>query len=105
MQDKVEMNPLEIVQGQLPEIVNLDSKSETDFNAIKNASKMKNEVKNVINNSASSSLMLETGKIFNFTNFFSVFHFHEKNVYKFNFTILYINFTKKKLKINFTNFF
>ena len=43
MQDKVEMNPLEIVQGQLPEIVNLDSKSETDSNAIKNASKMKNE--------------------------------------------------------------
>ena len=67
MQDKVEMNPLEIVQGQLPEIVNLDSKSETDSNAINNASKMKNEVKNVINNSVSSSLMLETGKIFNFT--------------------------------------
>ena len=66
MQDKVEMNPLEIVQGQLPEIVNLDSKSETDSNAIKNAYNMKNEVKNVINNSASSS-KLETGKIFNFT--------------------------------------
>ena len=45
MQDKVEMNPLEIVQGQLPEIVNLDSKSETDSNAINNASKMTKEVK------------------------------------------------------------
>ena len=75
MQDKVEMNPLEIVQGQLPEIVNLDSKSETDSNAIKNASKMKNEVKKVINNIASSSLMLEKGKIFNFTK--KVLKFHE----------------------------
>ena len=88
MQDKVEMNPLEIVQGQLPEIVNLDSKSETDSNAIKNASQMKNEVKNVINNSACSSLMLETGKIFNFTKkvvklheFFFCISFSRKNVY------------------------
>ena len=104
MQDKVEMNPLEIVQGQLPEIVNLDSKSETDSNAIKNVSKMTKEVKNVINNRASSSLMLETGKIFNFTNFFSVFHFHEK-MFTINFTILYFNFTKKMLTIYFTIFF
>ena len=98
MQDKVEMNPLEIVQGQLPEIVNLDSKSETDSNAINNASKMTKEVKNVINNSASSSLMLETGKIFNFTK--KVLKFHEFIFLYFIFTkkcvqlILYFNFTK-----------
>ena len=52
------VDPLEIVQGQLPEIVNLDSSSETDSN-VRNVSKMKSEVKNLVNRAS----MLETGNL------------------------------------------
>ena len=73
MQEKMNVDPLEIVQGQLPEIVNLDSSSETDSN-VRNVSKMKSEVKNLVNS--------ETGN----------FQFHEKYfvLFTYNFTNIFL---------------